>query len=75
MKKRRTVSKHDMRRALEGLLQHSQIVGMRLDDIERIIQDYIEFQKDMEKFKEFIDGKYKQEERKRSGKSTTSSEE
>ena len=75
MKSKRTVSKHDMRRALEGLLQHSQIVGMRLDDIERVLQDYIEFQKEMENFKEFIDGKYKPEKRKQSGKGTTSSEE
>ena len=75
MKNKRVISKHDMRRALEGLLQHSQIVGMRLDDIERVLQDYIEFQEEMENFKEFIDGKYKQEERKRSGKSTTPSEE
>tara|TARA_R100001530_G_scaffold135253_2_gene112015 strand:+ start:2025 stop:2252 length:228 start_codon:yes stop_codon:yes gene_type:complete len=75
MKTRRSISKHDMRRALEGLLQHSQIVGMRLDDIERVLQDYIEFQKEMESFKKFIDGKYKQKERKRSGKSTTSSSE
>tara|TARA_R100000458_G_C8111166_1_gene133879 strand:- start:272 stop:499 length:228 start_codon:yes stop_codon:yes gene_type:complete len=75
VKNKRTVSKHDMRRALEGLLQHSQIVGMRLDDIERVLQDYIEFQKEMENFKKFIDGKYKPEKRKQSGKSTTSSEE
>jgi len=75
MKTRRTVSKHDMRRALEGLLQHAQIVGMRLDDIEKVIQDYIEFQKNLEKFKKFVDGKYKQKKRKRSGKSTTPSSE
>lgn len=75
MKNKRSVSKHDMRRALEGLLQHAQIVGMRLDDIERVLQDYIEFQKEMVSFKEFIDGKYKQKKRKRSGKSTTPSSE
>ncbi len=75
MKNKRSVSKHDMRRALEGLLQHAQIVGMRLDDIEKVIQDYIEFQKNLKPFKKFIDGKYKQKKRKRSRKSTTPSEE
>tara|TARA_R100000808_G_scaffold24977_1_gene60085 strand:- start:1888 stop:2028 length:141 start_codon:yes stop_codon:yes gene_type:complete len=46
-----------------------------MEDIERVLSDYIEFEKNEDKFKKFVDGKYKQEERKRSGKSTTPSEE
>jgi hypothetical protein len=42
--------------------------------MERIFEDYIEFKKDMTGFKKFIDVKYKQQERKRSRKSTTPSE-
>mgnify|MGYP003131520870 CR=1 FL=1 len=75
MKKRNTLTKHDLRRAIDNIYYQTQVLTMRMEDIERVLSDYIEFEKNEDKFKKFVDGKYKQEERKRSGKSTTPSEE
>ena len=38
----------------------------RIATIETVVNDYVEMKKDEKEFKEFLDGKYKQSERKQS---------
>ena len=65
-KSKKTITKHDMIRAIRTLMQHSQVLSARLDDVDRVVGDYIEFKKEIATFGEYLDGKYKQEERKSS---------
>ena len=69
----RSLSKHDIIRAIKGLINHTQLLSGRLDDMDRVVGDYIEYKKDMDKFGDYLDGKYKQPKRKRSGKDTKNS--
>ena len=72
---RKTVSKHDMIRTIEGLVQHVQISSLRMDDIERILSDYIEYVDSEKKFGEYLDGKYKSKESDGSGTNSSPSKE
>lgn len=74
-KMKRKVTNHDMRRALESVINHAQLISLRQDDLDRIIHEYIEFKKDVEKFTKFLDGKYKQRDDIGSGADATSSSE
>ena len=71
---RKPLTKRHLLRSIKGLVDWSQMSSFRHDDLERVFEDYIEYKNDMEGFKKFIDGKYKQPKRKRSRKSTASSE-
>ena len=69
----RSLSKHDIVRAIKGLIHHNELLSSRLDDVDRVLGDYIVFKKDMDKFGEYLDGKYKQPEHKPSGKDSKTS--
>ena len=73
-KSKKTVTKHDIIRAIRTLMQHSQVLSARLDDVDRVVGDYIEFKKEIATFGEYLDGKYKQPEDEPSGGSSTTSE-
>ena len=69
----RSLSKHDIVRAIKGIINHTQLLSGRLDDMDRIVGDYIEYKKDMDKFGDYLDGKYKQPEDKPSGRDAKTS--
>lgn len=66
MKKRNTITKHDMRRSIQSIYTQLQFVTERLRITETLLNDFIEMQKLDDKFSKFLDGKYKQSERKQS---------
>ena len=66
MKKKRTYSKHDLRRSIEDIEKSIYFISERVRMFETVFNDYIEMQKNEDKFKEFLDGKYKQPEHKQS---------
>jgi len=66
MRKRNTISKHDIRRSIQSLYARLEFVTERLRVTETLFNDFIEMQKLEDKFSNFLDGKYKQSERKQS---------
>tara|TARA_R100001480_G_scaffold60305_2_gene72865 strand:+ start:1212 stop:1448 length:237 start_codon:yes stop_codon:yes gene_type:complete len=72
---RRPISKNDMVRAIEGLAHHAQIISQRIDDVERILSNYLEYRKQEKKFGKFLDGKYKRDSDIGSGTSSSPSKE
>ena len=66
MRKRNTISKHDIRRSIQSLYARLEFVAERLRVTETLFNDFIEMQKLEDKFSKFLDGKYKQSERKQS---------
>jgi len=66
MRKRNTITKHDMRRSIQSLYSRLEFVVERLRVTETLFNDFIEMQKLEDKFSKFLDGKYKQSERKQS---------
>jgi len=62
MKKKKTYSKHDLRRSIEELSMTTQFIIQRVRTLETLFNDYIEMEDNEDKFKEFLDGKYKQPE-------------
>ena len=66
MRKKNTISKHDIRRSIQSLYARLEFVAERLRVTETLFNDFIEMQKLEDKFSNFLDGKYKQSERKQS---------
>ena len=66
MKKKKTITKHDMRRSIQSIYSQLQFATERLRITETLFNDFIEMQKLDDKFSKFLDGKYKQSERKQS---------
>ena len=66
MKKRNTITKHDIRRSIQSIYSQLQFVTERLRITETLLNDFIEMQKLEKKFEKYLDGKYKQSERKQS---------
>tara|TARA_Y100000401_G_scaffold64644_1_gene51493 strand:- start:1148 stop:1348 length:201 start_codon:yes stop_codon:yes gene_type:complete len=66
MKKRNTITKHDMRRSIQSIYTQLQFVTERLRITETLLNDFIEMQKLEKKFDKYLNGKYKQSERKQS---------
>ena len=62
MKKSKNYSKHDLRRSIEDMAATIQFVIQRLRTLETLFNEYIEMEGNEDKFKEFLDGKYKQPE-------------
>ena len=62
MKKSKNYSKHDLRRSIEEISMTTQFIIQRLRTLETLFNDYIEMEDNEDKFKEFLDGKYKQPE-------------
>jgi hypothetical protein len=61
MKKKNTITKHDMRRSIQSIYTQLQFVTERLRITETLLNDFIEMQKLDDKFSKYLDGKYKQE--------------
>ena len=66
MKKKNTITKHDMRRSIQSIYTQLKFVTERLRITETLLNDFIEMQTLDDKFSKFLDGKYKQSERKQS---------
>ncbi len=66
MKKRNTITKHDIRRSIQSIYTQLQFVTERLRITETLLNDVIEMQKLEKKCEKYLDGKYKQSERKQS---------
>ena len=66
MKKKSAITKHDMRRSIQSIYTQLQYVTERLRITETLLNDFIEMQKLDDKFSKYLDGKYKQSERKQS---------
>ena len=66
MKKKNTITKHDIRRSIQSLYARLEFVTERFRVTETLFNDFIEMQKLEDKFSKFLDGKYKQSERKQS---------
>jgi len=62
MKKKKTYTKHDLRRSIENLEKSIYWIGQRVRRFETVFNDYIEMQDNEEDFKEYLDEKYKQSE-------------
>ena len=61
MKKSKNYSKHDLRRSIEEISMTTQFIIQRLRTLETLFNDYIEMEGNEDKFKEFLDNKYKQD--------------
>tara|TARA_R110000850_G_scaffold238661_1_gene363295 strand:- start:679 stop:870 length:192 start_codon:yes stop_codon:yes gene_type:complete len=61
MKKSKNYSKHDLRRSIEEMSMTIQFIIERLRPLETLFNDYIEMEGNEDKFKEFLDNKYKQD--------------
>ena len=59
MKKKKTYSKHDLRRSIEDIEKAIYFMSERMRRFEVVFNDYVEMKKNEDKFKEFLDGKYK----------------
>jgi len=70
MKKKNTVTKHDIRRAVSDNLSGLNYTMQRLSNLENILNFYIEMKKDEKKFSKFLDKKA--EEFKKNGEHTES---
>ena len=69
----KSVSKHDIIRAIKNLVSHAEATSTRMDDLDWLIGEYINFNKDRDKFAKYLDGKYKQPEDKPSGRDVKTS--
>ena len=61
MKKKNTITKHDMKRSIQSIYTQLQFVTERLRITETLLNDFIEMQKLDDKFSKYLDSKYKQE--------------
>lgn len=61
MKQKKTYSKHDLRRSIEEMQQNIYFIVERVRRFETVFNDYIEMNKKEDKFKTYLDKKYKQE--------------
>tara|TARA_R110002051_G_scaffold263523_1_gene323346 strand:+ start:233 stop:439 length:207 start_codon:yes stop_codon:yes gene_type:complete len=59
MKKSKNYSKHDLRRSMEELYRNTQIIIQRLTTFETLFNEYIAMEDNEDKFREFLDKKYK----------------
>ena len=64
VKQRKSLTKHDLRRKIEDIEKAVYFISERLRRFEVVFNDYIEMQENVDKFKEFLDGKHKQPEHK-----------
>jgi len=58
---RKPVSRREVVRVVESLVNHAQMLSQRIDDIELVFSNYLEYRKQDKKFGKFLDGKYKRD--------------
>jgi hypothetical protein len=63
MKKKRTYSKHDLRRRIEDIDRTVYFLIDRIQKLEVVFNDFVEMTKQSKKLEKYLDGKYKQPER------------
>ena len=63
MKKKKTYSKHDLRRRIEDIDMTLYFIADRLKKLEIVFNDFVEMTKQSKKLEKYLDGKYKQQER------------
>ena len=63
MKKKKTYSKHDLRRRIEDIDMTLYFIADRLKKLEIVFNDFVEMTKQSKKLEKYLDGKYKQPER------------
>tara|TARA_R100000458_G_C8144481_1_gene154400 strand:+ start:451 stop:651 length:201 start_codon:yes stop_codon:yes gene_type:complete len=63
MKKKKTYSKHDLRRRIEDIDMTLYFIADRLKKLEVVFNDFVEMTKQSKKLEKYLDGKYKQPER------------
>tara|TARA_R110000824_G_scaffold292946_1_gene481378 strand:+ start:170 stop:370 length:201 start_codon:yes stop_codon:yes gene_type:complete len=66
MKKKNSITKHDIRRRLKSNEIAMLSMVDRISTIEKVFNHFIEMENLENKFKKFLDGKYKQSEHKQS---------
>ena len=64
MKQRKSLTKHDLRRKIDDLEKTVFFIANRLQKFEIVFNDFVDMTKQSEKLKKYLDGKYKQPERK-----------
>jgi hypothetical protein len=66
MKQRKSLTKHDLRRRIDDLERTVFFIANRLQKFEVVFNDFVDMTKQSEKLEKYLDGKYKQSERKQS---------
>ena len=66
MKKKNSITKHDMKRSIQSIYSQLQFVTERLRITETLLNDFIDMQKLDKDFSKYLDGKYKQSKHKQS---------
>ena len=61
MKKKRTYSKHDLRRRIEDIDRTVYFLIDRIQKLEVVFNDFVEMTKQSKKLEKYLDKKYKQE--------------
>ena len=61
-KKKTSYSKHDLRRGIQYTNSIVSMLSERLFNLERVVQLYVEMNKDDKKFEKFLDGKSRKKE-------------
>ena len=61
MKKKKTYSKHDLRRRIEDIERTMYFLIDRIQKIEAVFNDFVEMTKQSKKLEKYLDKKYKQE--------------
>ena len=67
------ISKHDIIRAMNTLNIRLSACESKVQDLDVLLMEFIEMMGKQKEFEKYLDGKYKQKERKRSGKSIITS--
>ena len=62
-KRKASYSKHDLRRAMENTRTIVSMLSQRLFNLEKVVQLYVEMNKDDKKFEKFLDGKSKEKDK------------
>lgn len=66
MKQKNTYTKHDLRRKIEDMEKTIYFIANRLQTFETIFNDFVDMTKQDKKLEKYLNGKYKQPERKQS---------
>ena len=64
---KRSIGKHDIIRAMNTLNIRLSACESKIQDLDVLLMEFIEMMGKQKEFEKYLDGKYKQKERKRSG--------
>ncbi len=66
MKQKKSLTKHDLKRRINDLEKTVFFIANRLQKFEIVFNDFVDMTKQTKKLEKYLDGKYKQSERKQS---------